>query len=300
MRAFPGARTPRLSRPLALATSVVALLMPAHADSTPQPSTPTIEVTPQVLTPYTSGGCNAYVQCYRVRGTADPGAKVTVTITDGVSPGYSVTAVTFTAKRDDRGAGIAAGDWVASPNVTNLGTHDTEPSTLTFTAVAEVGGNVSDPAWAVAEKEAATEGDVTPPQISPNQWPPSNWCHTGIGLGCNPGCIVNTVNAAQGQQVRGACSAPAKIQGYAADETKEAFGIASEIADIVITITRASDDSLVREIRSFSRQYTRAGYDTELSIVDYPPGTYRVTVSAMDAWGHEADEVSSQFTVHPL
>jgi len=265
------------------------------------PATPTIDVSLVPISPYTSGGCfDRSKPCYRVRGTADPGIRVIVTVTDEVSD-QAVTEVIHAARVDDPGAKVAAGDWAASPNVTNLGTHGDDPSPLTFTATTEADdGNRSASASVTVEKVSRTPGDVTPPRVTVTRSPPGTWCHlgpTGVAIEPVAGVVV------------GVC-APALMSpldpGYGSwgvrqitgrvEDIDETFGIGSEIADVVITITK-SDGSDAREIRSFTRRGTAAFFETKLFITDFEPGTYEWVVYALDAWGHKSQEVTGNFVV---
>lgn len=272
-------------------TSVLAMGWVAlfHGPATASPATPIVSVSPNELTPYTSGGCYhpRKYSCYKVFGTADPGAKVIITVTSEASPGLSVTATSFAAEVDDPGAGIKAGDWKASPNVTDLGAHSTEPSALTFTVVArDAAGNSSAPAVATATKFATTPGDPKGPETRADKWPPSLWCRTG--LTCFS-CFLSS------------CTGQAAIQGSVEDDSEGAFGLASEVADVIITITRQPEGTVVKELHPFVRRGPQAFYGAAISIGDFETNTtYRVDVQAVDAFGQKGNVVSSAFRVMPL
>lgn len=279
--------------PLAL---TIALVTGVQGRAQAGPTTPTIAVSLDPLTPYTSGGCYnpRRYPCYQVFGTADAGATIVITATSGASPGLSVTETTFAAAADDRGAGIQAGDWAASPNVTDLGLHGTEPSKLTFTVVAQdASGAASAPATATVSKVAVTSGDpqgpkVTPAKVLSKAWPPQHWSATGL-----PSfnfCLFTP----QG------CSGEASISGSVEDDSDGALGLASEVADVIITITRTSDNVLVQELHPFVRRGTQAFYGAAIRHRDFQIGqTYRVSVRALDAWGQAGNTASSTFTVLP-
>lgn len=298
----------RLAAAVVLAVGITQLASGiASADS---PTIPTIkEVTPTPLTPYTSGGCfERGLPCYKIRGSADPGIKLILTATDEVNPEFEISEIVHAARVDDPGAKIEAGDWVASPNVTDLGTHGEDPSLLTFTAVAEnPDGNRSAPASITVEKAAATPGDSTAPRITVNKRPPGTWCHlgpSGAAIEPVPGVVIGVCFPSTSTDVTpldpgyGSWGI-AQITGRVEDDIEGAFGIASEIADVLITITQ-SDGTVIREIRSFARRGQDAYFNTALNINDFPPGSYEWVVTASDAWGHESEEVTGTFVVAVL
>ena len=277
------------------------------------PAAPSITVTPDPITPYLSSGCSsAYNPCYLAEGSADPGAKVTVTVTDDIHPDFSVTATTYAKRSSDPGDPAPSGQagyWVVSPDVTELGSHDAEPALLTFTAQAEVDGILSASASIQVTKRAHTAEDSVAPRITFHDWPPENWCHTGFGTGCTTdSCHFNNireatrglplpVSLANNQTARGVCLHYARIQGVVDDNHDKAAGIASEVADVLITIT-----SLERQeswqIRSFIRSGTRAFYSTVVSIDEFEPGEYEIRITSEDAGGLQAEAALHYFTVY--
>lgn len=278
-----------------------------------------IEVSPDPITAYLSGGCEGFGACYRAFGRATPGAAVTVSVTDGL--GGEVTATATAANADDPGAGIRAGDWAVSPSVTELGSHGPDPSPITFTAVStDPAGKTAGPVSATVRKASATPGDATPPVVSLDSSPPSNWCRVGLERACPKTCALAAIVPEQATVGTPAgtvtvplhridlrpfgipftttiidarqCRTIAQISGSVQDLTRESSGIASEIADVVITI-RNQDDVVVRETRSFIRHGTRAFFGETVRIDDFDPGSYEGTVSAIDAWGHRGEETFS-------
>lgn len=260
-----------------------APISPAHA----APTTPTITVNTAVLTPYHSGGCwNPRYPCYRVIGKADPGIEITVTVTDDPPAAHSVVVTTRAAKVTDPGSGVQAGDWAVAPNVTDLGTHGTEESALVFTATArDQFGAVSSPAVARAKKTAATLGDTQGPLIKLTKRPPDVWCHTGVL------CFATTNFQYTGF---------AEVAGSVEDDVPGAYGLASEIADVVISVIDAQEGSLIHEFHSFTRRGTQAFYGRTLAVTDYEPlKTYTITVDAIDALGQSGNTVSASFLLLP-
>jgi hypothetical protein len=227
-----------------------------------------------------------------------------LTVTDGTN---AISTSTVAASNSDPGTGTQAGDWVASPNVTDLGGHGTDPSQLTFTAVAEVNGIRSESAFVTATKLSATTGDVTRPNVKLTNSPPSTWCHFGASPlipATNVGGVlvgVCTPVFPSGTNTNGYGSwAQKELSGSVNDHVPGDFGLASEVADVKITI--AGPNGFFQEFHSFTRRGTQAFFDVRLSINDYPPGQYQAKVSATDALGHISDDKQGQafFTVTML
>lgn len=274
--------------PLAL---TIALVTGVQGRAQAGPTTPTLTVSLDPLTPYSSGGCyRPEYPCYRAFGKADPGAKVVITVTDDVNSGLSIAAATFAAAADDPGAGIEAGEYSASPNVTDLGLHGTEPSRLTFTVVAQdTAGNTSAPAVATVTKLAATSGDFKGPQVTveTGKAPPAFWCSMW-------GNCFSLFNVFQPTGRTG----EAAIGGSVEDDSKGAFGLASEVADVIVTVTRRSDGAVVKEFHPFIRRGTQAFFGALIRVRDFERGqSYRWSVEATDAWGHKGNVVEGSFTV---
>lgn len=292
---------------------LLAVAMPGGPIHAAQPSAPTIAVTHDPLTPYHSGGCwnpDRY-PCYRVHGTADPGALVEVTITDDPPTGHSVRLSVFAAEADDPGTGQVAGDWSASPNVTVLGGHGPEPSTLVFSAEAvDEDGNRSSASSVTATKTTVTPGDETGPLAraarDPNGFPPSIWARYCISP-CGPvtvACLVTPRRLPPEEPtdfLPGGCPGTASVQGRVEDDHPDALGVASEIADVVIQVVRSSDQVLVDEFHAFTRRGTQAFYGVALHIDDYEPlTTYDVFVQGFDAAGNPGNVIASTFFVMPI
>lgn len=279
------------TRPRARACAVVVLSLaflpvgPATAATLPAPA---LRVTPDVITAYSSGGgCDGRTACYRVMGNTIPGAQVTIIVTDDVST-YSVTAIATAARYDDPGAEVRAGDFWVSPGVSNLGTHDRTLSTLTFTAVARAGGETSPPSVATALKRSATPGDEGAPFLQITAYPPRYW---------SP--FANSTAPAS-TYVRQTGWTRVPISGKADDNAPENFGVASEIADIVVRVADDGTGEVVKEMHDFTRWGTQAGFGGGLDIRDFETlHTYVVTYKAIDAAGNEGDELTSRFTLLP-
>lgn len=282
---------PSARRSLAVAA---ALALAGQAARPASPAAPELAVDPAPLTPYTSGGCyqNVYA-CYRAHGRAQPGAKVTLTISDRTGSGYQITAKTFAAERDDPGQGIVAGDWFLSPTVTDLGEHGTDPSVLVFSAAVEdASGAVTNAGSAAVTKLSASDGDAFAPEITPRKMPVGLWCRL-TGPDCvdvERGCPFDFPRGCSGTQV---------VEGSVEDDLPGSFGVASEIADVVITITK-TDGTPVKEIHSFTRRGTQAFYGATLRASDFESGSYSLAVVAFDARGNQSEEVRSTFTVMPV
>lgn len=271
----------RATAPQRAILCALALLAVAPGAFAGASASPTIAVNPSPLTPFTSGGCYQprMYECYRVSGTADPGTTVVLAVADDSTPARSLQFVTRSAERSDPGAGIVAGDWALSPNVTDLGSHGLQASMLTFTATTDSGS-----ASISVEKHAATAGDVYPPLLTTYKTPSGYWCHlTG------PNCAQISIGQSGEQQVSGLID----------DDTPGAYGLASEVADVIIRIRQRSN-GYVREIHSFTRRGTQASYSAVLRINDFEPGTYDLSVVAFDAVGNASNEDSSTFTVLPI
>jgi hypothetical protein len=262
---------------------------------------------------------------------AEPGALVVVTVTDEFI--QQVTAFARARKTDDPGTGEYAGEWFTAPNITNLGSHDVTPSRLTFTASvcdlpheereswclgAQAAGHLSASASFDATKLAASADDTTPPELKSqkNGRPPTNWCHTAVGVGClatnaADSCISHTLRVAvqdglRDSGVQGAvksltgqsptlngdpnkkCTQEGLISGYVNDNVAASQGIASEVADVVVRISH-SDETVWGEFHSFIRQGTRAFYGVKVRVADFDPDTYWVEEYAIDAAGNVGD-----------
>lgn len=236
-----------------------------------------------------------------VEGNANPGALVTISVTDGTA---TVTRTVEAAASTDPQLGTRAGDFKADLKVTNLGVHEGTPgnpngiSELTVSAVARVAG-VDSPAKATSiDKYAITPGDEGPtgkdkykpvfpvirrPQDSSNQpnpqYPPGLWFHlTSNGVGV--------------------------IRGLVEDDHSAAFGHASEIASITVKITQGT--TLLRDFGNVANRInsTQAKYDVVVNINDFEPSfpmndPYTVTVTVKDANGNTVT-VSGDFDVMPV
>ncbi|MFP5224680.1 MAG: hypothetical protein ACLGH3_03840 [Actinomycetota bacterium] len=132
-----------------------------------------------------------------VEGNADPGAKVTVTVTDGDK---SMTEVVTALAAPDPGTGERRGDFrvafdpVNDPNETasiaELGRHTADPgddpltvsppgsglTRLTVIATAEMGGIEGTPLEVFVDKYAASAGDTQAPVLKGLKFPPAHWC----------------------------------------------------------------------------------------------------------------------------
>lgn len=297
----------RLKRWSALLIALVfAAPLPGTVPARAAVAPPTIVVAPGTLTPYHSGGCwnPGRYPCYTVSGTAEPGAKVTVTVTDDPATGHAVTASTFAAEEADPGAGVRPGDWrLVAPSVTDLGGHGTAPSTLVFSAVATVGSDVSPPTVVTATKTAVTPGDATSPRTTVNKSPPTVWSRT-----CPMACGGETISCAvtpgpvnpddPGRALPRGCSGNTPLTGRVEDDIPGARGIASEVADITITIVRSADQYPWAEYHVFTRRGTQAFFGIELHISDFEPNTsYDWIINATDAAGNEAEGTGGSFFV---
>jgi len=198
-------------------------------------------------------------------------------------------------------------------------------STLTLTIVARGSdGEASVPLVFSLVKYAASPGDVKRPIITLHNTPPTQWCHIVASKHgrcvdtSDPGTITtlwpltvlrifvpppNDVLAdptdvpgilAKTIVVDGAPvpSGEAQIAGVVADRTNSSLGIASEIADIHVTVWDA-DGRVMLEEHPILRVGSSAYFSVKLKIKDFPanePGRpYRWEVAAEDAWGNAAD-----------
>jgi hypothetical protein len=293
----------------------------------------TIGVRPAPLTPYTSGGCyTPRYPCYEVYGTADPGARVIITVTDDVNPGFSVTASVFAAAVTDPGSGINAGDWSASPDVTDLGLHGLVPSTLTYSAVVTDGaGNTTGSATTTVTKLAASEGDTVGPKTTPAAKGGSGSTNNpscGALSGClssRKDCVVGYIGPLASytgqvaarviQQVIASPTTPPKvpgppgtaqcdgrfyIRGYVEDDWADAGGIASEVADVRIWITNDSTEEIVAESHSFTRRGPQAFFTAGFYIANFEVFQQHTWhVQAVDAAGNFGNTGTGSFTPTP-
>jgi hypothetical protein len=304
---------------------IIALLGSFHAAQAAPPPAPVAEgVSPNIITPYTSGGCvDVNSPCYRVFGSSDPNAdikEIFVTVTDEFGLGFTAAAVVVT--KDDPGAGLQKGDWYASPNVTNLGIHSATTSnpaaesTLTFAAFAKSSTGETSPLGTsvTAIKRAATVQDMTAPVFTRTSGPNGNWCRNyscgGIifqPTALGPPLIQGETPCDPGWRSRSPelfgttpCSRDQLVTGTVEDKTNSSFGLASEIADIIVTVAKASDHSVVKEYHAAIRRGTFASYNVALKIADYEDNIeYEWTVRAIDARGFSAAEETGTFTVTP-
>lgn len=323
-------RGTRFSTKTLLPVLAIALAGIASGVAGAIPATPTIEVFPDPLTPYVSGGYNPWDQPrpdkpYYIRGRADPGAEVMITVTDE----FGSPPVTATVFANEGEGDPEAGNWFAAPNVTNLGLHKSTPdnpfgsSILTFTAVAKdpATGATSEPTEITATKVSATEHDVTAPVLMVMKQFSGNWCREyscgdsstwrtladkGVVVsGRTSPCRTSSGNAQFDSVWRPhtgnatSCSADKLLQGTAEDYTDSSYGFASEIADVKITIVRKRDGALIKEYHPLSRRGTSASWVVVLKIADYENNEeYEWKVQATDAWGHASEETGS-FKVTP-
>ncbi|MCA1831407.1 MAG: hypothetical protein ABR548_05690 [Actinomycetota bacterium] len=278
----------RFIHALGAAGLFACLFQAAHA----APAAPTLSLTDSVITPYTSTGClNRAVGCYALYGTTSPGARVVVTVSDTLVPSSSITVSTYAAERDDPGSGIAAGAFAVSPRVTDLGTHGTEASQIVFTAVAVDGaGNASTPASITATKLAATSGDDVAPVMRLRQSPPAVWCAAACGaLTGHRSCYGNL-----------SCPSTITLSGSVEDNVPAAFGIASEIADVVVAIADQATGAPIAEFHAVTRRGMQGFFAVTLHHEDYQLfGRYSWSVRAFDALGHASNTSSGSFTVIP-
>lgn len=224
-----------------------------------------------------------------VEGNANPGARVTVTATDGVR---SFSRTVEAALANDPQTGRRAGDFKADLKVTELGVHAGTPSNVNgvsdidITAIATVGGVDSAPATTDIDKYAITPGNEGPTgdkynpvfTMGPN-YPPGAWIHlTSNGVGV--------------------------IRGRVEDDHNGAFGRASEIASITVKIEQGT--TLIRDFGNVANRInsTQAKYDVVVNINDFEPSypfndPYKVTVVVKDANGNTVT-VSANFDVYPV
>jgi hypothetical protein len=273
-------------------TGIALLLMSAvHGASAAGPATPILAMTESMLTPYTSGGCYSRgVGCTYLTGRTDPGARVTVTVSDTQVPS-KVVVTTYAAERDDPAGGLQAGDFQVSPQLTDLGLHGTEASELIFTAIAhDATGAASAPASLLVTKFSATAGDSTAPLLRVTKSPPAFWCSSACGaLNGHGSCYANL-----------ACPDTVRVAGNAEDNNAFAYGFASEVADVVLTVKNQSDGHVVREFHSAVRRGTQAFFTFDLRHSDYQSfGRYQWVVVAIDAFGHVSNAGNGSFAVVP-
>jgi hypothetical protein len=286
---------------LALALLCLALAAPGVAIAAP--ATPTIAVAPAPLTPFSSSGCVAApnTSCYRASGKADPGVKITLTVNAAGQPDKVVKGSTFSAEVTDPGSGTTAGDWVLSPNVTELGSHDGTTSTLVFTVVAtDAGGVSSAPASVSVVKNSTTAGDDTGPFLTSRNAPPQNWCH--IGITCPPPppqtCPIGNPNLTKPEDIlKWGCSGQSSFTGFVQDHVSGDRNLVSEIKDIVITIVQGANPDPYFQFHSVYRTGTRADYGVTVNISDFAPGDYSWYVEAFDAANNGSNVVFGSFTV---
>jgi hypothetical protein len=236
-----------------------------------------------------------------VEGNANPGARVTVTATDGTR---SFSRTVEAASASDPQSGRRAGDFKADLKVTELGVHEGTPgnpngiSDIDITVVATVGSVDSAPATTDIDKYAIAPGDEGPngldkykpifpvirrPQDSSNQpnpqYPPGFWMHlTSNGVGV--------------------------IRGLVEDDHPAAYGHASEIASIDVTIKQGA--TLIRDFGNVANRVnsTQAKFDIVLNINNFEPSfpfsnPYVVTVVVKDANGNSVSSTGT-FDVMPV
>lgn len=225
-----------------------------------------------------------------VEGNANPGARVTVSATDG---NLTVSRTVEAALADDPQTGRRAGDFKADLKVTNMGVHEGTGgnpngiSTLDVTAVANVGGTDSAPVSTTIDKYAIAPGDqgVTgldkykPIWTMAAQYPPGTWIHlTSNGVGV--------------------------IRGRVDDDFAGAYGHASEIASINVTIKQGT--TMIQDFGNVAHRInsTQAKYDIVLNINDFEPSypfndPYTVAVVVKDANGNTVTS-SGTFDVMPF
>lgn len=272
------------------------------------PAVPTLSVSPTTLTPFISGGCATITACYDAKGHTDPSAKVWVVVTDEF--GGSVTVSTWAAERSDPGTGVVAGDYVIAPNVTALGTHDPTPSTLTFVAYAEVAGVKSGLSAPFAVTKLATmAGDVNPPEILIQGQRVSGFiCGTGY---CSfSTCALASANGAVPQPVRSftglftgykGCTGTYKMTGSIEDNNSKAFGIASEVTDLVLTTKDSAGNVVEIEHGLGTRRGTQGFWAVSIVVDKYAVGqSYTWSLVAADAAGNASTPLTGTFTRAPL
>lgn len=283
-----------------------------------------------------------------VRGNATPGSTVRVTATDGV---HSVAINLRTEPRDDPNGDVTAGDFSGALEITELGVHIAggEPGSsdpahwggaeIVFDFFASISGVESPGVSRRLTKFAGTPGDVTPPGVDRQTWPPRNWCHlsgsgfTGLlfgdargkcadpGTGSDPpalpdptwvacapwpgvGAPLNSDRSLCARDpARSVPAGEALVSGVADDLPFAAYGVGSEIGDITITV-RQGEKAVLGPYRSILRYGPRASWGRVVRINDlepnYPTGEpYVVVVEVRDAWGNLTETSSPPITVYP-
>jgi hypothetical protein len=147
------------------------------------------------------------------------------------------------------------------------------------------------------EKDAVTSGDTTGPVLTNANAPPSQWCHLGW--------FCFDFSHCTGFSFPPACTGEAQLSGSVEDNSPGAFGIASEVADVTLTITTSSDPNFQRVYHfSGTRRGTQAFYGWNLHLKDFPSGTtgttYDWSVQAVDAAGNPSNTATGSFTVFPI
>lgn len=251
-----------------------------------------------------------------VEGHTNAGAAVAVSATDG-SRTYSRTV-----------NATGAGEFKADLKVTNLGVHAGTGgaacngivsvacngiSTLTVSVVATVAGVDSAAVTTSIAKYAIKPGDqgltgkdqYAPQWVAPRscgtnctqpnpEFPPGFWFQSDLIILCG-----NADCTSIGEAI---------IRGHVEDDTANAFGHASEIASVNVTITRAG--VLVRDFGNVANRVnsTQAKFDIVLKAGDFEPtfpmsflndDWYTVTVEIKDANGNSLS-ASSDFDVMPV
>lgn len=233
-----------------------------------------------------------------------PGVVLTLTTTDDIGTAPLLLDIP-TETRDDPNFGVVPGSFRTYLHLTDLGRHRADVSApapddlgrsileLRFT-VTNDDGVVTDEATFTIEKRAGTPDDTTAPAITETRRVPVEWCHVvGDSVG---NCFAVPPSPFK--------TGHAEFAGRVVDDTSESLGVASEIADVVVRVFDG-DGTLVKERRSFIRVGTRAYYSVVFSINEFAPNAplgppYRYTVTAIDAWGHEATPVTGVFNVYAI
>lgn len=207
--------------------------------------------------------------------------ETVITVVDLTKLGRSVLTVTFVARDADGNAGT--------------------PVTRT---VAKHAGTPGDPLAAIIYTGASATDPGNPNKTS-QTGPPFNWCRvlaTSTGS-CAVAVAGTSVSVPWFTNASRPPSGMASVQGMVRDLTDGSFGVASEIADVVIEVTDFRGVVLTR-LRSFSRSGPSAFFSGDLFINDYAPNlpgqAYIWRVTARDAWGRESDMVAGTFNVYPV
>lgn len=247
-----------------------------------------------------------------VEGNATPGSSMTVSATDGSS---TVTRRVETALSNDPQFGRRAGDFKADLKVTNLGVHAGSPTnpngistltvTVSFTSAPDVSKTTTIAKYAIAPGDQGPtgkdkyapqfpsllrpDGTNNPPNPPNPETPKTFWFQESLLL-----CDDYDCNG-QGE---------AKIRGLVEDDTAGAFGHASEIASITVTITQ--DGVMIRNYGNVADRInsTQARFDITVKIGDLEPNfplnaPYTVTIRVEDANGNKTG-AAADFNVMPV